>query len=149
MIYFQKGKYEWSGLRDTGDCSLRILKSNIVYDDGDWECQVTKSSHQSDDGLRSAAAKLVVRQPPGPPTIFHDHDFVSSTSISLTADQPSTLRCESRGGNPAPQLVWFVDNKEMPSHLERNETEPDNEKRWTVISSLHHQFSRTDNGKHS
>ena len=36
----QEGKYEWAGHRDSGDCSLRILKSNLVYDDGEWECQV-------------------------------------------------------------------------------------------------------------
>ena len=45
----QEGKYEWAGHRDSGDCSLRILKSNLVYDDGVWECQV---SHESDDFLR-------------------------------------------------------------------------------------------------
>ena len=49
----QEGKYEWAGHRDSGDCSLRILKSNLVYDDGVWECQV---SHESDDFLQDVTS---------------------------------------------------------------------------------------------
>ena len=33
------GKYEWAGVREAGDCSIRIMKANIAYDDGMWECQ--------------------------------------------------------------------------------------------------------------
>ena len=36
----QEGKYEWAGRRGNGDCSLRILKAALAYDDGMWECQV-------------------------------------------------------------------------------------------------------------
>ena len=43
----QEGKYEWAGRRGNGDCSLRILKANLAYDDGMWECQVSQSSHWS------------------------------------------------------------------------------------------------------
>ena len=33
-VRMQEGKYEWAGQRDSGDCSIRIMKANIVYDDG-------------------------------------------------------------------------------------------------------------------
>ena len=46
-VRMQEGKYEWAGRRGNGDCSLRILKANLAYDDGMWECQVSQSSHWS------------------------------------------------------------------------------------------------------
>ena len=32
----QDGKYEWYGALENGDCSLRILKVDINYDDGNY-----------------------------------------------------------------------------------------------------------------
>ena len=32
----QDGKYEWYGAPENGDCSLRILKVDINYDDGNY-----------------------------------------------------------------------------------------------------------------
>ena len=29
------GKYEWSGAREVGDCSVRIVRADINYDDGE------------------------------------------------------------------------------------------------------------------
>ena len=29
------GKYEWSGAREIGDCSVRIVRADINYDDGE------------------------------------------------------------------------------------------------------------------
>lgn len=54
------GKYEWSGDREAGDCSIRIFDASEV-DDGDWECQVTASSFTAHDALTSRIAELVVR----------------------------------------------------------------------------------------
>ena len=34
VIRIQNGKYEWEGNRAAGDCSLRILKANINFDNG-------------------------------------------------------------------------------------------------------------------
>ncbi len=31
----EEGKYEWSGLQERGDCSLRIRSADINYDDGE------------------------------------------------------------------------------------------------------------------
>ena len=30
------GKYEWSGAREVGDCSVRIVRADINYDDGEF-----------------------------------------------------------------------------------------------------------------
>ena len=65
MIFYPIGiyptKYEWAGLSEKGDCSLKILDANLEYDDGVWQCQVTPSSFQSKDSLISEGAELVVR----------------------------------------------------------------------------------------
>ena len=53
------GKYS---LSDTpGDCSLTISKVDPSLDEGDWECQVTSSSFQSQDALASPRARLTVQ----------------------------------------------------------------------------------------
>ena len=31
------GKYEWSGAREVGDCSVRIVQADINYDDGELD----------------------------------------------------------------------------------------------------------------
>lgn len=54
-------KYEWAGLENSGDCSLRILKAELKFDDGDWQCQVTPSRYNTSDSLISEGAQLVVR----------------------------------------------------------------------------------------
>ena len=53
------GKYS---LSDTpGDCSLTISMVDPSLDEGDWECQVTSSSFQSQDALASPRARLTVQ----------------------------------------------------------------------------------------
>jgi len=146
-VLLQAGKYEWAGQREAGDCSIRILRANIAYDDGTWECQVTSSSYQAGDGLSSNPIKLVVRQPPGEPRIYRDDgSFTSEGPISMPSGKEQVLRCESRGGNPAPTISWFIDNKEVKGD-QRNETELGDSKRWTAVSNLVYTFSRDHNGK--
>ena len=182
----QEGKYEWAGQRDSGDCSLRILKSNLVYDDGDWECQVshssqlsqgdtnsvdsvsfntnldslfktiirirlsvqvTQSSYQTHDGLSSAPAQLVVRHPPTQPRIYADgKTFATEREISVAAGREQVLVCESRGGNPAPALSWYLGDTLLDSQ-QRNETVGEEAKQWTAISKLVYTFPKTDNGR--
>ncbi|QQP50254.1 Uncharacterized protein FKW44_011191, partial [Caligus rogercresseyi] len=33
-IRLQPGKYEWDGIKESGDCSLRLISADIEYDDG-------------------------------------------------------------------------------------------------------------------
>ncbi len=60
-IGMQKGKYEWAGNREQGDCSLYIRSAFPDFDEGEWECQVTSSDFTTQDSLSSHPAKLVVR----------------------------------------------------------------------------------------
>ena len=57
----EQDKYEWAESPDQGDCSIRIIGADLKYDDGLWLCQVTSSSFQTQDALKSAPAQLVVR----------------------------------------------------------------------------------------
>ena len=66
-------------------------------------------------------------------------------SISVRADQPQNLFCETRGGNPAPRVVWYMDNTELPSE-QVNETEAGDTKHWRVVSTLAYVFRKEMNG---
>ena len=55
------GKYEWAGTPETGDCSLKVFRASLQYDDGVWNCQVTPSSYKVKDALISEGAEVVVR----------------------------------------------------------------------------------------
>ena len=45
--------------------------SNYRFATGEWKCQVTSSSYDSDDALSSKPARLVVRIPPEDPQIYY------------------------------------------------------------------------------
>ena len=77
-VRLQDGKYEWNGRLEGGDCSLKVLKADIMFDDGGWRCQVTSSSYTADDALSSKVAKLVVRIPPTDPRLFFDGGIIDS-----------------------------------------------------------------------
>ena len=144
----QEGKYEWAGRRGNGDCSLRILKAALAYDDGMWECQVSQSSYQTNDGLSSEPAQLVVRHPPSEPRIYTDgRTFATEKQLSVLSDREQVMTCESRGGNPAPILTWWLgDTKLEASQRNESAASPDL-KQWTAVSSLVHTFSKLDDGK--
>ena len=38
-------------------------------------------------------------------------------SLQVAAGQRARLRCESRGGNPAPLIKWFIDDQELLGRL--------------------------------
>ena len=38
----------------------------------------------------------------------------------MPAGKEEVLRCESRGGNPAPIISWFIDNSEVKSESVQN-----------------------------
>ena len=144
----QEGKYEWAGRRGNGDCSIRILKANLAYDDGMWECQVSQSSYQANDGLSSEPAQLVVRHPPAEPRIYTDgRTFASERELSVLADREQALTCESRGGNPAPVLTWWLGGTQLEARQRNESAASPDIKQWTAVSSLVHTFSKSDNGK--
>ena len=107
---------------------------------------MSQSSYQTNDGLSSEPAQLVVRHPPAEPRIYTDgRTFASEKQLSVLADREQVLTCESRGGNPAPLLTWWLgDIKLEASQRNESEASPDI-KQWTAVSSLVHTFSKLDN----
>ena len=55
------GKYSLTNPEKTGDCSLTISSVDLMLDNGEWECQVTSTSFQSQDALASSLARLTVQ----------------------------------------------------------------------------------------
>ena len=49
----------------------RSVFNYIAKNLGEWKCQVTSSSYDSDDALSSRPARLVVRIPPEDPQIYY------------------------------------------------------------------------------
>ena len=47
------GKYSVAGQAE-GDCSLTVHDVDIKLDDGEWQCQVTATSYNSQDALASS-----------------------------------------------------------------------------------------------
>ena len=128
------GKYEWAGKVDDGDCSLRILRTNIAYDDGEWRCQVTSSSYQAGDGLSSEPARLVVRQPPDQPRIFlANSSALVSGDLQVREGQEEFVECRSTNGNPAPEIVWFLGQEPLAGGRQSNES---SEGRWSATSRI-------------
>ena len=55
------GKYSLANPGVEGDCSLTITSVAMMLDDGEWECQVTSTSFQSQDALASNPARMTVQ----------------------------------------------------------------------------------------
>ena len=98
------GKYEWAGRPETGDCSIRIIDASLEFDDGQWECQVTPSSFNSNDALLSEKAELVVREKPNSIAIRNVGD--EGEVITASAGDEVELECVVKGGNPPADLKW-------------------------------------------
>ncbi|XP_071548361.1 irregular chiasm C-roughest protein-like isoform X2 [Panulirus ornatus] len=98
---FGFSRYAMIGSDDEGDFSLRI-KPVLLEDDGLYQCQVSASDGVP--GIRSHAARLTVYVPPEPPT-------VTPPALTTTAGVAVTLKCESTGGRPAPEIQWVDDSR--------------------------------------
>ncbi len=110
--------------------------------------QVSQSSYQTNDGLSSEPAQLVVRHPPSEPRIYTDgRTFATEKQLSVLSDREQVMTCESRGGNPAPLLTWWLgDTKLEASQRNESAASPDL-KQWTAVSTLVHTFRKRDDGK--
>lgn len=58
-----------------------------------------------------------------------------------------TITCESRKSNPAPELKWFLGEKELVPSVQNNVTELNDTRRWRSYSTLEHIFTLDDFGK--
>ncbi|XP_032791555.2 hemicentin-1 isoform X4 [Daphnia magna] len=143
------GKYEWVSSPDLGDCSLRISAARADLDAGEWECQVTASSFDAQDALTSDPARLVVRVPPSPPQLEVElSPIADGGNLTLSAGAEATVRCLSRGGNPAANVKWFLDQRELVGHYNQtNTTDIGKVKTWMAVSTLTYTFTKTDHSK--
>ena len=57
-------KYEWAGIHESGDCSIRVKDASAEYDTGVWQCQVTASDFTQKDTLISSGGFLSIRSQP-------------------------------------------------------------------------------------
>ena len=42
-----RDKYEWAGDRGQGDCSLLVRDADTEWDDGNWQCSVSRSKFKA------------------------------------------------------------------------------------------------------
>ncbi|KAB7497921.1 Irregular chiasm C-roughest protein [Armadillidium nasatum] len=87
-------RYSMIGSNEEGDFSLKISPVTLE-DDSEYQCQV---SSKKGPKLRSRVARLTVFVPPESPSIS------PSPEVSATAGVNVTIKCESIGGRPAPEL---------------------------------------------
>ncbi|XP_066976526.1 kin of IRRE-like protein 3 isoform X2 [Macrobrachium rosenbergii] len=142
------GKYEWSGDRMAGDCSIRISDASEV-DDGDWECQVTASAFTAQDALTSRIAQLIVRVAPNLPQMeFETLRVASGQKFTVTEGRPGSIKCLARYGNPPARIRWFIGDRELPDdeYIQTNATEVDRPKTWMAMSFLTHTYVKEDHG---
>ncbi|XP_037072972.1 irregular chiasm C-roughest protein-like isoform X2 [Pollicipes pollicipes] len=144
----EQDKYEWVGAPDDGDCSLRVLRADLKYDDGLWSCQVTASSFQTQDALRSTPAPLVVRVEPKTPQIeFGAVPIPSGRNLTARLSDEVTVQCSAAGGNPPAIIRWFVGEEDLTQmSSQRNVTDVESPKTFTAISELRYSFRRQHAG---
>ena len=100
------GKYEWSGSRDDGDCSLLVIDADSRYDSGGWQCAVTASTFHARDALVSGVGELVVRIPPSGVLVRREGEVQGEDSMTVVENTNITLECIATGGLPHPRLFW-------------------------------------------
>jgi hypothetical protein len=61
--------------------------------------------------------------------------------LRVTAGDAASVRCESRGGNPAAVLKWYIDDEELDEggNGQKNETDS---KKWDAISMVETTFKK-------
>jgi hypothetical protein len=66
------------------------------------------------------------------------------TDLQVKSGGLARLRCESRGGNPAANLKWFIDGQELEGGNQKNETEIGNNRKWNAISVIEITFNKVN-----
>jgi hypothetical protein len=88
--------------------------------------------------------------PPSPPQLEVDLSPVpAGSNLTLSAGREATIRCLSRGGNPASNIKWFLGSEELPEsrHNQTNSTDVGKVKTWMAVSTLTYTFNKTDHLK--
>ena len=67
--------------------------------------------------------------------------------LNVKSGETVRVRCETRGGNPAAIIRWYIDELEMNGSEQKNETEVGNDRRWNSISVIEMNFEKEHNRK--
>ena len=67
--------------------------------------------------------------------------------MTLVSETVARVRCESRGGNPAAVLKWFIDGEEEEldggtAAVQKNETDIGDKRLWNAVSILEYSFKK-------
>ena len=98
-----------------GKYDLRINKANYDRDNGRFECRMKESGTGNE--LHSKSIDLTVLLTPSEPTI-------SPSDPIATEGRQMNLTCQSIGGSPPPEILWYT--KEQSQALEANLIEGQN-----------------------
>ena len=93
---------------------------------------------------------LNVTVPPSPPQLEVDLSPVpTGSNLTVSAGREATIRCLSRGGNPAANIKWFLGSQEIADsrHNQTNTTDAGKVKTWMAVSTLTYTFNKTDHLK--
>ena len=104
-----------------GRYDLHLSHANYDRDNGKFECRIKEDGTGVE--LYTVTVGVTVLLPPGPATI-------TKSSSEAVEGQPYTLQCSSRGGSPAPDIVWTRGNSDLP--LVANVTKSDDRDAETV-----------------
>jgi echinoid protein len=83
---------------ELGRYDLRIKSATYERDNGNFECRKVESG--TGRKLHSSTIELVVLLPPSPPVL-------SPLNPTLTEGKAFKLTCESVGGSPPPEILWY------------------------------------------
>ena len=82
-----------------------------LEDSGRYKCRVDYFLEQTTFHLIDL--KVVV--PPQKPKIFLENGLRVNNRLSARLNSSISLKCESIGGFPSPDLTWWLNNRELPS----------------------------------
>ena len=74
--------------------------------------------------------------------VFNNFILIFQKALQVTAGQIARLRCESRGGNPAALIKWFIDDEELRGSSQKNETEIGDNRKWNAVSLIEIPFRK-------
>jgi len=95
--------------------SVLIIKKLLLEDSGRYKCRVDYFLEQTTFHLIDL--KVVV--PPEKPNIFLENGLSVNNRLSARLNSSISLKCESIGGFPPPNLTWWSNNKLLDSTFER------------------------------
>ncbi|XP_022254721.1 nephrin-like isoform X2 [Limulus polyphemus] len=131
-------RYSMIGNPKDGVHTLRIEKI-ILDDDAEYQCQVGPTV---DNPAIRAKAHLTVLLPP---TSIAIEGYKNGSTKEVSLDDTVSLDCTVAGGKPAPQIIWYRENRKLRQADIVSSDEKTEDERTTVVSSSKFQPTPEDN----